>query len=324
MAARYHFSTEPAEYFRGFALPLLADGFAFLATVGAVALLVPHPSEVRVVPGWILVAAAYLAALGLRLGTSRLPLAFRPVLPLPATLAILGAVWVGGSGAAAVALASFFNLLAVGVFPVLSLRWTGGYIVLIGVGYAALLAAQHVEGWPALTAILVGELLAVIFISYVIVSRLKAVAMQDELTKLDNRRAWYVRVSEELARARRSSTNLTIALVDLDGFKAVNDDEGHEAGDRLLQGIAAAWSVVLRPGDGLARWGGDEFSLVLPGCDADQADEVLRRLATAMPEGRTFSAGVATWNGVEDFDALMRRADQALYAVKRDGPSQPR
>jgi diguanylate cyclase (GGDEF)-like protein len=111
----------------------------------------------------------------------------------------------------------------------------------------------------------------------------------------------------------------SVALLDLDHFKAFNDREGHPAGDALLRGVAAAWRRELRGIDVLARYGGEEFGLVLPGCSVAEGAAIVDRLRAMTPLGETSSAGVAAWDGVEGADALVTRADRALYQAKRAG-----
>lgn len=95
---------------------------------------------------------------------------------------------------------------------------------------------------------------------------LARLARSDPLTGLANRRGWDEQLARELARARRSGEALSVALLDLDDFKALNDAHGHQAGDRLLLEAAAAWYGQLRDVDILCRWGGDEFAVLLPAC----------------------------------------------------------
>src|SRR5207302_186320 len=83
--------------------------------------------------------------------------------------------------------------------------------------------------------------------------------------------------------------SLSVAIVDLDDFKALNDREGHQSGDRLLKEITAAWSGALRGADLLARYGGDEFAVVLPTCPPSRAHQIIDRLRKVMPDGRSFS-----------------------------------
>jgi diguanylate cyclase (GGDEF)-like protein len=108
-------------------------------------------------------------------------------------------------------------------------------------------------------------------------------------------------------------------MLDLDHFKAYNDQLGHGAGDLLLQRTARAWRHELRTSDLLARWGGEEFVAVLPDCSLAEAAVVAERLRAAVPGGATCSAGVACRAPVEPRDGLLRRADRALYAAKGEG-----
>lgn len=148
---------------------------------------------------------------------------------------------------------------------------------------------------------------------------LEQLAHEDALTGLLNRRRLNEMLPVELARARRLGYPLTVAMLDLDHFKRFNDKRGHAAGDALLRDAAAAWRRQLRPTDLLARYGGEEFTLVLPACDALQAAQMIERLRPLTPQRQTFSAGVATWNGEDGADELLRAADLALLAAKRSG-----
>jgi diguanylate cyclase (GGDEF)-like protein len=152
-----------------------------------------------------------------------------------------------------------------------------------------------------------------------LLAALDASARTDQLTGVPNRRAWDEVLPRELARARRAQGPISVAILDLDHFKAYNDTHGHPAGDRLLREAAAAWTERMRTTDTLARYGGEEFALVLPGCNHHAAGGVLGELRTALPDGVTCSIGVATWDGREDPEALVARADAALYRAKRDG-----
>ena len=149
--------------------------------------------------------------------------------------------------------------------------------------------------------------------------RLTRIARTDDLTGLPNRRAWDRELEREIARARREASPLTVAMVDLDYFKAYNDRNGHQAGDRVLKQAAGAWRGVLRDTDLLARYGGEEFAIALPSCDGSSAMKLVERLRAVTPDGQSCSAGVAAWNGVENPDQLVGRADRALYEAKAAG-----
>lgn len=152
-----------------------------------------------------------------------------------------------------------------------------------------------------------------------LLARLESLARTDALTGLANRRALDEALPVALAGARRTGHPLSIAMLDLDHFKRYNDEQGHQAGDDLLQRIAAVWKQAVRPGDVLARYGGEEFLATLPSCDPHGAVVVADRLRAVVPGSQTASVGTATWDGVEALEALIARADAALYQAKAAG-----
>lgn len=155
-----------------------------------------------------------------------------------------------------------------------------------------------------------------------LVARLAQQSRTDALTGVLNRRALDDELHLALLNARQRGLPVSVALLDLDHFKAYNDSHGHAAGDQLLKGACAAWSNALRTGDALARFGGEEFVVVLPGCAASDAAALIDRLRQATPSRQTCSAGVAAWDGAEDASALIERADRALYRAKDEGRDQ--
>ena len=149
---------------------------------------------------------------------------------------------------------------------------------------------------------------------------LESMAATDPLTGLANRRAWDQRLAAAMAAARRTGSPLTVALVDVDHFKAFNDAHGHAAGDAVLRTFASVAGATVRGEDVIARWGGEEFAVMLADCAAGaDAMTAVDRVRTSMPGLTTCSAGAATWDGVETAQQLMTRADDALYAAKSAG-----
>ncbi|MEO8441353.1 MAG: GGDEF domain-containing protein [Betaproteobacteria bacterium] len=156
--------------------------------------------------------------------------------------------------------------------------------------------------------------------------REKLLARSDSLTGLANRSAFYDLVNREMARCRRYGGTLSIAFIDMDNFKELNDKFGHLAGDEALRVVAGILREQLRSTDLPARFGGDEFAVMLTQSDAhaaSQATHALRsRLLSAMRDRNwsvTFSAGLATFEKMpESFDDMIKRADALMYAAKQE------
>jgi diguanylate cyclase (GGDEF)-like protein len=157
--------------------------------------------------------------------------------------------------------------------------------------------------------------------------RLESLLREDALTGLLNRRAILTQLAGTISGARRHGHPLSVAMVDLDGFKAINDEHGHAAGDAVLVTAVRAMRAHLRAEDQLGRLGGEEFLVVLPDTRGDAATKVAEKLREEVAAARvggpvsipvTCSIGVATWTD-ESSDLLLRRADEALYAAKDAG-----
>jgi diguanylate cyclase (GGDEF)-like protein len=150
-------------------------------------------------------------------------------------------------------------------------------------------------------------------------AELARLSRADHLTGCLNRRGFEERLEAELRRAAHQGGAVGLVQLDLDGFKLVNDEQGHAAGDELLCWVVRAAGGVLRPADALGRLGGDEFAALLPGATLAEAEEVAERLRGALAERVATSAGVGSYPlSAQDVDGLLRASDARLYEDKRE------
>jgi diguanylate cyclase (GGDEF)-like protein len=155
--------------------------------------------------------------------------------------------------------------------------------------------------------------------------RLSELAEQDRMTGLLNHEAVLRRLEAEIDRARRIAYPLSIFLFDLDDFKRVNDEFGHQSGDRVLKTLSAELRAEVRSTDVVGRYGGEEFLVVMPATDSGQAARFAERFRSVAEETDygeglrlTVSGGIAQWTGQSASD-LVRTADRNLYEAKRTG-----
>jgi len=161
-------------------------------------------------------------------------------------------------------------------------------------------------------------------------TRVHILSLTDDLTGLANRRAFMRRMEDEVSRVQRYGSPLSLALIDMDSFKSINDKYGHPAGDDVLRTFANNILTIFRHHDMVARYGGEEFAILLPNTDIDGAKRALVKVqernarshfqsngsAILMP---TFSAGLALYKSGETSNMLIERADKALYRAKESG-----
>jgi diguanylate cyclase (GGDEF)-like protein len=162
--------------------------------------------------------------------------------------------------------------------------------------------------------------------SIVDIDSLERLASADPLTGLANRRGGEKDIAAEISRARRQNTPLSCVLLDIDHFKDVNDTFGHQAGDYVLREISALLRRTVRAYDVLVRWGGEEFLVVLPGVEQEQALKLAERIRAAIENlplagigGVTASVGVASLGSDYSFEAMFAAADRRLYSAKSSG-----
>ncbi len=190
------------------------------------------------------------------------------------------------------------------------------------IGVLAVVWRERVRELPERTATFLGMLAAEAAVAIdreTLLSQLEYLSRRDELTGLLNRRVLAEELERQIELSRIEQRPLAVVMLDMDHFKAYNDEHGHQAGDRLLRTAAAAWTTALRENDTIARYGGEEFVAILPDCTLEAGVAVAEQLRRALPAGVTCSAGVAALaNGASASD-LIGRADRALYDAKRAG-----
>ena len=306
--------------------------FIFGATVAAVGLLVSEATADR---DWLILL---LAAIAIGLGVvcfvayTRLPAWYFTALNLMGTALITVASTATTHGAEGV-YAVFYIWMAVLAGLFCGPRRAAALITIPVVCFAAVLYAREVEfaGYYTLT------LAAVTGTTGLIIGRLRdriehlAVGMAsdartDALTALPNRRAFDERYELESGRFERDGIPFSVAICDLDGFKEVNDRFGHQEGDEALKRSARAIEGAVRAVDAVARMGGEEFGVILPGADRDEAHQVGERIREAIRREffedevpLTISSGIATVGRDGKGRALLRVADTALYQAKERG-----
>ena len=213
-------------------------------------------------------------------------------------LSALGYIW------SAVYVAFFFR-------PSVARRYAAVMITALGVGLVSARPPTGVLVWVVISTM--------VWVAVAVLTRLSArlrdEAHSDGLTGLLNRPGFAVAAARQRAMSARRGEPLALAVIDLDDFKGVNDRGGHAAGDRLLAELAGAWTATLRPGDLLARFGGDEFVLLLAGADEGQVGRVLARLARSHPA--RWTTGAVLCSDAESLDEAIDRADARLYLAKQ-------
>lgn len=212
------------------------------------------------------------------------------------------------------------GLIGIGVFAAYQLtpRRSAVFLVVTSTAYLAAAMANPVMSglWVAVFVIVI-FVLNTMHVGY-LVSRLRDTAVTDPLTGAMNRKGLFERAQALRSVADRGGRPTAVVVLDLDQFKQFNDHYGHAAGDRLLADLVTAWTSVLRPSDLIARIGGDEFVLLLPNCDSDQAEAMLDRLREVSGSGWT--AGAVQWQHGTDILSAVDAADQVMYAGKRGRP----
>ncbi|GIG41467.1 putative bifunctional diguanylate cyclase/phosphodiesterase [Cellulomonas phragmiteti] len=293
---------------------------AFLFTVGGVSAALLSLDVVRVdgPRGGPLLGLALAAA-----ATGPVLLAVGPRIPtrgLAATVLVGGAALGIGTSMAptlTLALASAALAMLVAIESMLFLRRRVAWVLVAVAVTCQVVPLLVVHDVPPLVCAAYAVLWVGVAWAVGVLARHASTAGVDALTGLADRRGWDAALEQAIDRRERRGVPLSLALVDIDHFKLVNDEGGHAAGDDLLRATADAWRELDVPGMVLGRRGGDEFAVLLPGVTGPEAHAVADRLCAAAPAAA--SCGVAEHVEGETVAEVLRRTDTALYAAKAAG-----
>jgi diguanylate cyclase (GGDEF)-like protein len=269
------------------------------------------PSPVLTVIGPL----AMLTGAGLLWWGHRLPRPVFHALVVLGTALITAVVAAAPDVVSALALSGIYTFVAVAAFHLFAPPVALAYLV------AAIVAgtvALSLRGVPVGSVIALAVVTATIALVVATLVRRASSASLDGLTGLANRRGFDDALDEAMRVTARSGAQFSVALVDVDHFKEINDQHGHAAGDELLRSVAQDWSSLMPRGALLARHGGDEFAVLLPTRPGPAALEIIEELRRAGSRV-AMSAGVAQHLPGESASQLMRRADTALYRAKDSG-----
>jgi diguanylate cyclase (GGDEF)-like protein len=271
------------------------------------------PAWVRTTVGLICVSVAVLMWL---VDARWISVAVHPLLAVVtavSTMLVASSATLGGAMIAAVGYQS------VGMYAgfFLSRRAAAIHLTTTAAGFALGLAMGGLSGAPgAWLTVIVATTITTLTLSS-LTRQLRQLAQQDQVTGALSRAGLTKAAGPLLAAAERHGQPLAAIVIDLDGFKQINDSAGHAAGDQLLATVAVRWRAQLRQSDELARTGGDEFVILAPGTDDQGARALSKRLMAEA--GTACSAGSANYRPGDTLSALVSRADAEMYRVKKRG-----
>lgn len=304
----------PVPHDRRFQARALAAMFGAGAILGLLSAVVPHGPGVDETAWAVNSSLGLPVAIGLWWKAERVPRwAPHALIAVGGTMVSLSMVF-GNGGPASVAASFFYVWVAVYVCWFFSPRAAMVHLVGAATVLAVVLAVERVAAGPAVWLLVMGTASVVGVVVSIMRSQLLAATTIDSLTGVPTRQVFATVFAQEVVRARRRRTPLCLCLLDLDGLKAINDREGHAAGDEVLATAARAWRASLREGDLLVRFGGDEFVALLPECGPDDADRIVCRLRDSTDIA--WSYGLAWWHEGDTVTDVLRRADDELYKTK--------
>lgn len=314
--------TRPFPYPRQVAGAAMALLYVVGGLTTLLVLALPHRSSLQVPIMLTLSAMSPLVGLAVYLLRHRLPSGAYPWLLATGTVIIT--IMIGATGGYSEMVSFSFFYMWIVLYAVLFFSPLGiaAQVGLVMAGYWAISAFYDDSGADKLTPLEPVVLVSIIATTGTVcalLAKAREASEVDPLTRVANRRGLDHALDLALEFAERMDPRLKVAMIDVDHFKNINDQNGHAVGDQVLQELTTSWRPLLRPDDSVGRRGGDEFLVVLPGYSTDEAAAVLERLRTAAPTGVTCSIGAAHWRAGDSASMLVSKADAALYEAKRRG-----
>ncbi|NMN93663.1 bifunctional diguanylate cyclase/phosphodiesterase [Nocardiaceae bacterium YC2-7] len=289
--------------------------FALSGALGAtITALLPQDSP-EVAKLYPVAFGCILIGIALVLWGRHLRLVHFELLSLVGTAMLSGAIGWSPTSTIAQSMSAFSCLIALNAaffFP-----WLHAIVLMVVQGVASMAILGLRDDLPWWIGLAATSSMFIVGGTVGVLGRMASDADIDPLTGLANRRGFRRGLNIAIARGVRSGVPPVIAFLDLDRFKAINDEYGHRAGDDMLRQVAEAWKVQVGRDDLLARYGGDEFALLMPNATERDAVELTARLRAAISLGCT--AGVAAWHPGDTTSVLVGRADVALYRAKQAG-----
>lgn len=299
---------------------------ALLYAVGGLTTLLvlalPHPTSLQVPVMVALSSASPFIGLAIYLLRHRIPSGAYPWLLATGTVIITILTTAAGGYAEMVSFSFFYMWIVVYAVLFFSPLGIAVQVGLAMAGYWAVSTLYDDSSGDLLTPLEPMILVSIIATTATVcaqLARAREASEIDPLTRVANRRGLDHVLDLAMQLAERVEPRLNVAMIDVDHFKTINDENGHAVGDQILQQLTTAWRPLLRPEDSIGRRGGDEFLVVLPGCTTADAAVILERLRTAAPGGVTCSIGAAHRRAGDSASMLVSRADAALYEAKRRG-----
>lgn len=236
------------------------------------------------------------------------------IIHIPLGICMMAAVIYSGHAPQAVGLAIIFVLSSAYLFHYLIKNAAIGFVIFAMILYSIVLNENNIEGWQSIVFFSFGSCLLMGVVVWLSTRRLHLLTVKDSLTGLLNRSTIDAITNSKLELYEDKKVAFAFLVIDLNKFKEVNDTLGHLHGDKILQQFSRKLESITKPKDSLARWGGDEFIVILE--SEDQVHDFDTQLRKASKDIISFSLGVSYPQQGDDLDSLMHRADECMYEQK--------